>query len=94
MRMQNAEGQAVYYNVVEKHKKIRYQIQAASGQTITGRDKQKLKSRTFAQEHQAEAWLRRYDVESEWYFTCSDCACYDCPHKHDCEGQCGSEAPV
>lgn len=59
MRMQNAEGQAVYYNVVEKHKKIRYQIQAASGQTITGRDKQKLKSRTFAQEHQAEAWLRR-----------------------------------
>ncbi len=35
-----------------------------------------------------------YDVESEWYFTCSDCACYDCPHKHDCEGQCGSEAPV
>lgn len=55
MRMQNAEGQAVYYNVVEKHKKIRYQIQAASGQTITGRDKQKLKSRTFAQEHQAEA---------------------------------------
>lgn len=29
MRMQNAEGQAVYYNVVEKHKKIRYQIQAA-----------------------------------------------------------------
>lgn len=35
-----------------------------------------------------------YDVESEWYFTCSDCACYDCPHKHDCERQCGSEAPV
>ena len=23
MRMQNAEGQAVYYNVVEKHKKMR-----------------------------------------------------------------------
>lgn len=66
MRMQNAEGQAVYYNVVEKHKKIRYQIQAASGQTITGRDKQKLKSRTFAQEHQAEAWLRRngYKVQA------------------------------
>ena len=59
MRMQNADGQAVYYNVVEKHKKIRYQIQAASGLTITRGDKKLVKSRTFAQEHQAEAWLRR-----------------------------------
>lgn len=51
----NQQGQAVYYNVVEKHGKIRYQIQAASGQV--------LQSRTFAQEHQAAAWLRRNGYE-------------------------------
>lgn len=64
MRMQNAEGQAIYYNVVEKHGEIRYQVQAASGQAITGRDRQKRKSRTFAQEHQAAAWLRRNGYET------------------------------
>lgn len=58
MKLMNRQGQAVYYNVVEKHGKIRYQIQAASGQTLRGRDRQKRKSRTFAQEHQAENWLR------------------------------------
>ena len=41
----NQQGQAVYYNVVEKHGKIRYQIQAASGQVLQGRDRQKRKSR-------------------------------------------------
>lgn len=51
----NEQGQAVYYNVVTKHGKVRYQIQAASGQTLQGRDRQKRKSRTFAQEHQAAA---------------------------------------
>lgn len=66
MKLINGSGEAVYYNCVMKHDKVRYQIQAASGQTITGRDKQKLKSRTFAQEHQAEAWLRRngYKVQA------------------------------
>lgn len=59
MRMENEAGQAVYYNSVEKHEGVRYVILAASGQYITGRDKQKRKSRTFAQQHQAEAWLRR-----------------------------------
>lgn len=55
----NQQGQAVYYNVVEKHGKI----QAASGQVLQGRDRQKRKSRTFAQEHQAAAWLRRNGYE-------------------------------
>lgn len=59
MRMVNDAGEAVYYNLVMKHEKVRYQVQAASGQVITGRDRQKRKSRTFAQEHQAEAWLKR-----------------------------------
>ena len=32
---------------------------------------------------------RFYDVESEYYFTCSDCACYGCVYLHNCNGQCG-----
>lgn len=63
MKLINASGEAVYYNCVMKHDKVRYQIQAASGQAITGRDRQKRKSRTFAQEHQAAAWLRRNGYE-------------------------------
>lgn len=59
MTMVNKQGQKVYYNVVEKHERIRYVVKAASGQVILGRDRQKLSSRTFAQEHQAEAWLKR-----------------------------------
>lgn len=59
MRMVNQAGETVYYNIVEKHGNLRYIIKAASGQDIPGRDRQKRKSRTFTQEHQAEAFLRR-----------------------------------
>lgn len=59
MRMQNEAGEVVYYNLAMKHDKVRYVIQAASGQYITGRDRQKRKSRTFTHQHQAEAWLKR-----------------------------------
>lgn len=59
MTLVNGQGQKVYYNVVEKHDRLRYVVKAASGQFILGRDRQKLGSRTFAQEHQAEAWLKR-----------------------------------
>lgn len=59
MKKVNEAGQAVYYNIVEKRGKIRYIVLAASGQVIRGRDGQKLKSRTFTQQHQAEAWLER-----------------------------------
>lgn len=59
MKMVNPQGEAVYYNIVEKHSKVRYVVVAASGQMILGRDRQKARSRTFAQEHQVEAWLRR-----------------------------------
>ena len=31
---------------------------------------------------------RYYDIESETYFTCADCACSTCPHLHCCSGQC------
>lgn len=65
MRMVNDRGEAIYYNCVTKHDRIRYVVQAASGQDIPGRDRQKRKSRTFTHEHQAEAWLKRngYQVD-------------------------------
>lgn len=63
MKLVNQHGQAVYVNEVIKHGEERWLIQAASGQIITGRDRQKRKSRTFAQEHQAAAWLRRNGYE-------------------------------
>ena len=32
-----------------------------------------------------------YDIESESYFTCSDCACSTCCYVHCCDGQCGEK---
>lgn len=59
MKMVNAAGQAIYYNIVEKRGKLRYIVKSIDGQPIIGRDKQKRQSRTFTQEPQAEAWLKR-----------------------------------
>lgn len=59
MKMVNEAGEAIYYNPVMKHGKLCYVVMAASGQVILGRDRQKRKTRTFSQEHQAEAWLKR-----------------------------------
>lgn len=59
MRLENAAGDVVYYNLVTKRGLDRYIIKAASGQVLRGRDGQKLKSRTFTQVHQAEAYLKR-----------------------------------
>lgn len=60
MKLLNSDGQAVYYNIVEKRGKLRYIVLAASGQRLIGRDKQKLKSRSFLNEHSAEAFLKRH----------------------------------
>ena len=57
--MENKNGEIIYYNIVVKHGLLRYVVQAASGQAIIGRDKQKRSSRTFAQEHQAQGWIKR-----------------------------------
>lgn len=67
MKLANEQGQAVYYNVVTKGGQVRYVVQAASGQTIPGRDREKLKSRTFSQEHQAEAFLKRMGYTTAQY---------------------------
>lgn len=59
MKLLNEKGQAVYYNVVEKRGNIRCIVLAASGQKLIGRDKEKVKSRTFLTEVKAQAWLER-----------------------------------
>ena len=59
MKLQDKSGKQIYYNPVIKHGKQRYLITAIDGQYIQGRDRQKRKTRTFAQEHQALAWLER-----------------------------------
>ena len=64
MKLMNEAGEAVYYNCVTKHGKDRYMIVAASGQLLRSRDGKRVKSRTFAQWHHAEAWLRRNGYES------------------------------
>jgi len=66
MRYENKAGQIIYFNPVRKGGRDRWLLQAASGQIITGRDRQKLRSRTFAQEHQAAAWLERNGYEAKW----------------------------
>ena len=49
--MANAKGEEVYYNIVEK--------EGINGTMVLGRDRQRLKSRTFTQEAQAEGYLKR-----------------------------------
>lgn len=65
MKMTNQAGQAIYFNPVEKHGKLKYVVLSADGQPIIGRDKQKRQSRTFAQEHQAAAYLKRNGYRAE-----------------------------
>lgn len=67
MKLMNEQGQSVYYNPVTKHGKLRFVVVAADGQVIRGRDRQKRKSRTFAQEHQAAAWLERNGYTTATY---------------------------
>lgn len=58
-RMENAKGEALYYNIVEKGGKVQYVMKAIGDTVILGRDRQKKKSRIFTQEAQAEAYLNR-----------------------------------
>lgn len=60
MKLLNEKGQAVYYNAVEKHGVTRFVVKAASGQFLLGRDKEPVKSRSFAKEMTAEKYLRRH----------------------------------
>ena len=59
MKMQNEQGQQVYFNEVKKNGKTAYIIKALSGQMIPDRDRRPHKTRTFTQLAQAERWLDR-----------------------------------
>lgn len=60
MKMANEKGEAVYYNPVTKHGKEAWIVKGIGQTMVIGRDRQKLKSRTFTQERQAEAYLIRH----------------------------------
>lgn len=59
MKMQNEQGQQVYFNEVQKNGKVAYIVKALSGQMIPDRDRRPHKTRTFTQLAQAERWLER-----------------------------------
>lgn len=59
MKRANAKGEEVYYNIVEKRGKLVYVVKGIGDTLVLGRDRQKRKSRTFTQEAQAEAYLKR-----------------------------------
>lgn len=59
MKMINAKGEALYYNIVTKNGKDQFVLKGIGDTVILGRDRQKKKSRIFTQEAQAEAFLRR-----------------------------------
>ena len=54
MKMQNEQGQQVYFNEVQKNGKTAYIVKALSGQMIPDRDRRPHKTRTFTQLAQAE----------------------------------------
>lgn len=60
MKLVNGQGQAVYYNCVEKGGKVKFVVKAASGQMLTGRDKEPVRSRTFMKEASAGKYLAKY----------------------------------
>lgn len=59
MKMANAKGEEVYYNIVEKEGRVRFIVKGINGTMVLGRDRQRLKSRTFTQEAQADGYLKR-----------------------------------
>ena len=66
MKMVNAKGEALYYNIGEKNGKVQYVMNAIGDTVILGRDRQKKKSRIFTQEAQAMAYLKRNGFETKY----------------------------
>ncbi|MCD7857710.1 MAG: hypothetical protein LUG55_07950 [Clostridiales bacterium] len=60
MKMANAKGEEIYYNPVEKNGKLVWVVKGIGSTVVIGRDRQKRKSRTFTQEHQAQAYIDRH----------------------------------
>lgn len=60
MKMANAKGEAVYFNLVTKNGKDVWIVQGIGSTLVLGRDRQKRRSRTFTQEAQASVYLSRH----------------------------------
>ncbi len=60
-------GEAVYVTMVTKAGKDVWLIQGIGDTVVIGRDRQKRKSRAFAQYHQAERYLEQHGYETETY---------------------------
>jgi hypothetical protein len=58
--MANEKGEEVYFNPITKNGKDYWIIQGIGSTVVIGRDRQKLKSRSFRQERQAAAYLDRH----------------------------------
>nr|DAL07757.1 MAG TPA: hypothetical protein [Caudoviricetes sp.] len=56
MKLANAKGEMVYFNLVQKNGKLQWVIKGIGDTVVLGRDRQKKKSRTFTQEAQADAY--------------------------------------
>lgn len=61
MHMVNNKSEAVYYNLIRKNNKDYWLVQGIGSTVVYGRDRERRKSRHFAQEQQAElscpAWF-------------------------------------
>ena len=66
MKLANAKGEAVYYNIVEKNGKLQYVVKGIGDTVVLGRDRQKRKSRIFTQEAQAERFLERNGYQTAY----------------------------
>lgn len=66
MRMKNDKGEELYYNDVTKNGKSLWILKGIGDTLITGRDRQRKKSRVFTQSAQAEAYLKRNGFRPAW----------------------------
>ena len=60
MKMKNAKGEEVYFNLIQKNGKDYWLVQGIGSTLVIGRDRQKRKSRSFTRENQAAAYLQRH----------------------------------
>ena len=66
MKMANDKGEAIYFNAAEKNGRMVFIVQGIGDTVIIGRDRQRLKSRTFTQENQAWAYVKKHHFMTVW----------------------------
>ena len=67
MKYIDDNGNIAYLNIVNKGHGDRWIVQAVSGQTLKGRDGERLKSRSFKTEYHAYNFLERNGYKSFSY---------------------------